>query len=395
MDEDIPVDLVVGTDEHPKIAEIASLQFVEREGQRYASIRAVIERPVQGTLSFQLGLRGAEGKHWLGWSAQLPLNPTTSTPTYPRTHVFKLALGRSRPRIRDENTQRDERPPTYRLQAWLSPLESWRHGRSADAVKVSTDVTSLEILGVGGWTGEGVSWWRPDGRPLASPTKLKPREGPQWDPDYVRKYWLLVRSDGAPEDVWFGPWPDMNAVPSAEQAIGPDGEPIPRHWVLPLRLPADQKEVLQAYGLALGPWKTLTSHRASRGPIDINAQGARCRISEIMPDSKHPDRTLVRAVCKGKWDVRAVVVDHDGKEHAPINAPDSKRQLGRIWTSHWSQRLVFDVPLDDINLIRFQQRTRKHFVITGISLEPGRITQPRIALYLSPGEETGSTQTSP
>ena len=237
---------------------------------------------------------------------------------------------------------------------------------------------TLELLAVAPHPSEGKTWWRPDGTPLTEAEK----SCPGMDAKQGEYYYEFVFRVGGVERA-SERWQVVGAGATSITGSPKDeaGEPIRDLRVNLAGKFKDAQDTTIHYGIAAGPWKTVSQfdHRRQNSASVGRSWGT---VTWPGPPRQEQGQTVLRCTHSvGEQAARVVAVRPGGEIVAAgsITGGDSGRSVSLTYK--------FRVPLEQIDHFEFQIRPYDQWAeFANVSLVPGRKTDPKLGTT-GPGPE--------
>ncbi len=223
----------------------------------------------------------------------------------------------------------------------------------------------MEIVGISESPSDPISWWQPDGSPLAQApyTKSVSKAIPQADVTFAREIAIrMTRPDSATIDIQFSP--SSSSIASFERVTKQTDKNL---RVVAATFPVATKKVDVRFKIAVGPWNSIF---ASGG------QGS-CSMGEVR-DGKELVAVFAPTIEKGAaliatvshnvvdLDVRLIAVGLDGREHTTGRV----QGIGAGATIHQITATFANLAIKDVKLLRLQTRSYRWVEIKDVQLWP-------------------------
>jgi hypothetical protein len=261
--------------------------------------------------------------------------------------------------------------PTLQFSRSLATVEAEPQKRAEDGkpfrVTLPGDLVA-EVLGVGHNPSKGHPWWAPDGKPIAAPYD-KCQSTTSGDNNEVSRE-IALRWINRPEGVVVHWSPNVSSSSGSSRAIDANGKVLPGVDVISGMFLKTQKTCNLKFEIAAGPWETVTEN-SGREWVNYADRKHGYAVSPAIEVNGGTRLTIAHDVL-GR-NVRIVAVDHKGNEIATGNC-------GGGQVKGFSQLTVIfnKLPLKDIKAFRLQARDWQEVEVTGIALNPGELTQPKL-----------------
>ncbi len=243
----------------------------------------------------------------------------------------------------------------------------------------------VELVGVCEHPSQGKQWWRPDGSALPK----KPYGSIGGDRTFgdsdEQAYEFVVRLTGATEvDTRWRVIPKTGGYGTSYPS-GNDGKPSPDLRVLHTAFPKKTRTSTIRFGVAAGPWETVTDTPAEKS---FGAHGTQ-RGGVIFSDvSKSPYGTNPSVFSITVTDdildlpCRIIAITHDGQQIKPIRTSGGSAGNARQTTAHFEAPPIDKGGKTENSFKEFQFQTRQYEWVTfkNISLQPGVETDVQVSI---------------
>ena len=227
--------------------------------------------------------------------------------------------------------------------------------------KTLTDGTTVELLGVSPHPSEPDTWRGPDGKAALDPPYAK--SGVNAGGGEGQRAWeFAARITNGPNQGESCRWEVVPPGSSSASATprDADGARLPGLAMVAVSLPGRRKSCTIRLGLPSGGWTTeAIAGKEGGGPGggELEAVFGKAR--------KVGGRTAVTvSYAKSEGDLRLMVADTDGIEHAPSSSGgSSSNDLAKL-------EAQFDVPPAKVKEFRLQSRPIEWVVFDGVALDP-------------------------
>lgn len=237
---------------------------------------------------------------------------------------------------------------------------------------------TVELLGVAEHPSKGRPWWRPDGSPLPERPydelgfeRLSANSYSTPMSPYGREFAVRLKNlpAGGFADFWeFDPY-DPQGSWSKGSPTCRDGRGVNDIRPIAASVPAASRTITVRYGLAAGPWKTVTKSSGGISAVGIMGQGI------VFADPYEKDGRVVITVTHTVTDtakdpqVRVVAVGRDGRERTPDHEVTGGASGVRQLTVEFAK-----TSLCDVTAYRFQTRPYQRIEFRDVSLYAGEKT---------------------
>jgi beta-lactamase regulating signal transducer with metallopeptidase domain len=233
--------------------------------------------------------------------------------------------------------------------------------RAHDAPKIEHLPRGMtaEIVAVSTHPSGPMTWWGPDGTPLAQAPCDPPDEAVAAPDQVVRE--VVARINGLPQDATVV-WHPTQCSSRGTAPPRKGGVPVPGLQRVVAEFPQGLATCVVHFDVALGPWAT---EQASAKSIGIEKDDRAFFFGK--PRDIPPGTAIAIAHNINDRDVRVVAVDRDGREHLPRSTMSGgARHLKML-------DVEFDLPPGQIREYRLQSRPVGRFEIKDVALQPRKV----------------------